>query len=248
MNANQFKPIILLTLQQSTGQFRSLDDLADHLVTRMSQFQEMVELAGLVFSDSLSSPAKSGLILTPDAPLPPQPAVTPTPVHAVKLRDVDISERITEDGVKDNFGAQELYDWYSKHLPPTIEIQPPGFDKPLTIYRQALRRSPEGMGNFVRILYGFQGAGEAQCAAFVVAGTDTEMNAERVIEEIVRGATGMYQAQPPAPVQPRRPPAPNSLWETLPGAMSDETDPETGAGDRNEWNRALAQPPLNFRE
>jgi hypothetical protein len=242
MTPQQFKPIILKTLRDAaTKKFRSVDDLADHLVSRMVDYEEMLTLAGpgVLIQTSASQ-----------APLALEEAAAPAPAPIV-LPAQDISERLTgaqaAQGLSEHFTKDELYGYYSQNLPPAITVQPPGFDKPLNLQRW-LKRAPGDLG-FVRIGYAPAGAEpETTSTQIQVATTDAKMNAEQALKELIDQANHIFSPTR-RNVQPvRNFPVFESLEQTMSGAVSAETDRETSGADMAEWSQAMRSPKLNFRD
>lgn len=237
MKPSEYRPIILKVIKESTGRFPTVEAFADHLITQMDTYAQMLELAGtlgilpttLAAAPVQDKPAERGLVIGPDSPAPQQP-------------QVDISERMAAKGLQENFSKTELHQYYNRTLPPQITVNPPGFEQPLVLIKR-MQSAPGDLG-FVKIAYAPQGIqADEESATVFVETTDADMDASRVLAEIKNKAEMIYRPEVKRiPVMDITPFANASLEGTIRGALSVETDARVNAQDMADWGRSAVTP------
>jgi hypothetical protein len=229
MEPQQFRPIILKTLKDGAAKkYASMEELADRIVERMQDFQEMLELAG------------GSQVLIQTSPQPTQ-----SNNAGIVLPTADISERIRprqaeeqQVGIVENFSKDELYDYYTKNMPPDIVVQPEGFKEPLKLIR-FVKRAPGDIG-FVRVGYAPPGADQdVESVQTMASTTDSKLDYIEILSSLTKQAQARYRATR-SRVEPVRPPILASLEAGLAGSPSMDTDEQSSGSDMASWGGSVA--------
>ena len=224
MKIRDHRPLIIKTLKESTGTFKTIEDFADHLIARVEQAEEVLEMYG------------GGLLINVPKSEGPMPI---TSVAKKTASPVDISERIRAENtgaLKENFTKQEIREYLDQALPQDIEVQPNGFEKPIKLFRR-LENAPGDL-NFVRIKYVPQGADMG--AETMLASTEAVLDAEKVMQEILGSAEAVLSPKQRR-IEPRHATPPlASLEQGLSatkeeGAVVAETDKDQSGADLSNW-------------
>lgn len=228
MKIRDHRPLIIKTLRDSTGRFKSMEDFADHLITRMEQAEEVLEMyGGAVLINSQTTSREETVPIT-------------SPARKLAAQQ-DVSERIkqnTSGGLTENFTKEEMRSYCDKCLPQDIEVQPNGFDKPIRLFRR-LENAPGDL-NFVRIKYLPQGSDMG--AETMIAGTDGALDAEKIMVEIVASANTVMSPRPRV-VEPKFATQPMASLDSFKLSAEDErasgivaeTDERPGSQDVADW-------------
>lgn len=191
MKPKQYRPIILRTLQQAQGKYKTFEDFADYMISKMEDYEEMANMLaadGLIGELSATATATTNVILSPGDHAP--------------LR-VDVSDRIVPKESERQLTDDEIIrlkdkaiEKYRAELPPEIEVTPPQFKTPLKL-KLNLHNSPGGMP-FIRVAYCPHDSKrpEADSCQQQVIVTGTQPQSAAILSEIRTQAMGMYSPQP----------------------------------------------------
>lgn len=180
MDIRDHRPLIVKTLRESTGKFKSIEDFADHLIGKIETAEEVLAMYG------------GAILINSSRAEEPMPITSPAKKMAANQ---DISERIQGDqtgALRENFTKQEIREYCDQTLPQDIEIQPNGFAKPIRLFRR-IENAPGDL-NFVRIKYVPQGADMG--AETMVAGTEGTLDAVKIMREIHESANTVMSPNP----------------------------------------------------
>jgi hypothetical protein len=212
------KPLIVKTLKESTGRFKSVEEFADHLISRIEQAEEFLEMYG-------------GSIIVSPAPKE-DPVQIASPYKKVAPA-ADISERLQPQNsaaLKDNFTKEEIRGYCDQCLPQKITVQPNGFKEPLRLFRR-LENAPGDL-NFVRVKYLPQGSDMG--AETMIAGTESALDADKIMEEIMTSVTTVMSPNQRRVEPSFAIPPPESLIAGK-GDFAANTDEKDGPGDVSDW-------------
>lgn len=229
MSASAYKKVIAKTLRDSaSAKFRSTDELADLIVSKMESFDEMkVLLTDEPVHVRTTQPGESLIIpatTIPDrATLPPPQFSERIMPQQTEYTDADIVAL-----------KQRAFQNYQATLPPTIDVVLPGSDKPVSL-RRDLKNSP-GAFSFIKVQYLPPGA--SQGIEISVNVTDGETTSAQIIEDVKRQAVSWYSAAPRKVVS-APPPPPASLEAQMIGAPSGDADRAASASDAAEFSRSV---------
>jgi hypothetical protein len=247
MTAKQYRPIILKVLQESGKKnFTSVQDFADHLISKMEDFEDMFSLALQVVGTETKLNDPPSPIIIPGVNQTQDPGAKALGV-ARKQPSEDVSDRFrpkSSSELIENFTKSEVYDYYTKALPQRLEVTAKGCEKPIVLHR-SIQRSPGDtpddakrggmyMPN-IKIMYGQPGAPQDWSTNVLVSTTDPDLDADRVIEEVRKQADMMF-SDTLRHVEPRFTlPPPASLDATIGEGIHTETDANANDADLRAW-------------
>ena len=246
MTAKQYKPIILKVIRDKKP-FPSAEAFADHLVSKMAEWEEMfslaMEAAGFTTQDPTPAASFAPLIIEPGP--------------NVRIPEEDASARFgakptsASEMFSEKFTKQELFDYYQGNLPPTLTVHPPQCDAPILLERRVTKSPGESKDEMktggvymtsVKITYGQPGQTDpAQLVTEQVYTTDPRLDADSVVKRVIDQAKGIYSSkQRVVAPQFTQQPA-NSLDETIGSAFaSAETDKGTDYDALEKWGAPSA--------
>lgn len=185
MNVKIYRPVILKTLQDANvNKPASLDALVDRVISNMEVFGEMFSLAG----------GEAALVQKQEQPSKPGELF-----ENKQVQQFDMSQRIVpkQDRQYSEEEIQELKNTaivkYKETIPTSVQVQPPGFDKPIEIQFRGPMNS-RGAMPFVGLQWCAVGAGQGFTIQQDV--TATLMSREQVIENVKEQATALYLSAP----------------------------------------------------
>ena len=232
MKIRDHLPLIVKTMKDSTGKFKSVEAFAEHLVDRVEQAEELLQMYGGALIVGGTKPDES---------------VTTASVPRKMAPVQDISERIRAEqtgGLRENFSKEEIRSYLDTSLPSDIDVQPNGFEKPLKLFR-FLENAPGDL-NFVRVKYLPQGS--EMGAETVVSGTEPSLDADKVMQEIISAANSVLSPRPRR-VEARfsTPPASSlegfklSAEEEKRSGIVADTDDRSNGAEVNEWMQTVKE-------
>ena len=244
MDARQFLPIIRKTLAEAQGgraKFGSVDELANMIVGKMQDFEEMVSLAFQV--DAAPPPAAQNInVFAKTLGLPPEPGPEPTPAtQTVRLPSVtdriDVTEERRYSEREITALKSEAVRYLTANLPATILAEAEGFKDGLKLHR-TVKMMPGDLPS-VKVFYAPAGSDpETGGVGTLVVVGETMRSAEDVLKELKTASRNFTPTQ--RRVEPRRPTGPASVdamfrdLSSIPGTSADEASAE----DMNRWGHS----------
>lgn len=212
MNLANYRGLISKILRDSSGKKLTPEQVADALITRITDAEEVISSMGGVVINGTP---------VPPVPLLPQPQASPAPIDL--SRRVGAPEQV-EAGLVERWTVEQLLDFAKNQMPGMLRVQPEGFDQPFEI-QKFVEAAPAGIG-FVRIVYQQPQApittenGQRVGPTLQIATTDAALDADALTDMVVQQAKSMY-SKTPRVLTPKRGTAPS-------GPMGVELDtPET---------------------
>jgi hypothetical protein len=203
MTAKQFGPIILKVLRENR-KYTSQDEFYKYLLSKMEDYEEMYSLlvdTGGIITQSSSPAQEKGytpMIITGSA--------APAPLTPSR-REEDASARFgakpTSDMFVEHFTKQEIFDYLQRELPQKIEVQPPGFEKPVQLERRVTTSPGESKEDMrrggmymtdVRVAYNIPGRDDpAELITAHAYTTDASLDADAIMKQIVTQANALLR-------------------------------------------------------
>ena len=202
MTAKQYRPIVLKVIKDGKP-FKSAEEFADHLISKMGDYEEMhaIALQELVGTQPAPPAQKeySGLIVSP---IPTMPFQAQTPI-----KEEDASERFggargpaPSKGYTEYRTKDEVFEYYRTNLPVRLQIKPANCPQPITLERR-LRRSPgvsQEEDQFymptIEVAYGIPGMDDPnEQIRELVSTTDKALDAAGLLKRIADQAEQAYR-------------------------------------------------------
>jgi hypothetical protein len=236
MKAKQYKKIILKTLQQSSTKFRSIEDLADFIISKMEDYEEMASM--LAEDDILSQyshPTKSTPLI-----------ITGSSTSPVEVSD--ISERVTVRKPEIPYTDDEIIrmkekaiEQYNRELPSELSVTPPNFKEPLRLLRRIMN-SPMAYPFIQVTYYPHNSNPETDSCKHQVVVTGAQDSSEFVLDQIKKQAMAIYSSTPRR-IEPRlgegKVAAERLVIPNIgPGSWGAEIDKDTSG---SEWGASSAE-------
>lgn len=221
------KPIILKALKKSHSNGENMEQVANRIV---EYIDVALDLSGEQVLDTTRPAPKSNVVIMPTTRVIDDEPEEILPPPKVMAGGKEVHYRTVE----------EIRKTLDSYAPPNLTVQPPGFEKPLSINR-IINTPPNGL-NFVKLMYTPDGQPDGPSVIFTT--TEPELNIQKALVEIKQQATMMYSAERRV-ITPRSTPPINEadFMRIGVGADADEVrsfDPKVSQAfrtDRSTWDQ-----------